>query len=134
MKTIFSLLLLFYCINFGFYFIGGTLGISSIQGKSLDYVQENSRLNQVVQNTSTSASFGSNNPFGNFSSGIQTLWNWGFGAVNFITGGPIMATLGRMPGIGSNIYFMYPIQAIIGIAQIMALIYLITGRGSDISQ
>lgn len=127
MRTAFSILLFFYCINFGLYFIGVAFGVNEIAAlNQIDFEAERASLVETANNTATTANFGASNPFGNFAQGIQVFWH----LMAALGGGAILNVL---TGIGLPDSFVLPLSVVVVIIVIFALIYLITGRGSELS-
>lgn len=127
MRTAFSLLLFFYCLNFGLYFIGSTFSIDSIIDlNQIDFETERENLRGVANETAEGANFGEANPFGNFSQGLDVFW----GLLGALGGGAILNVLGAL---GLPDAFIIPLQVIVIITVVFALIYIITGRASEFS-
>lgn len=128
MRTIFSFLLFFYCVNFGMFFIGYTLNMPSISGLSVDFSSQVSEYGGIVNTTKGDASFTSANPFGDFVTGTTTFFTL---LPKLLS--PVGVMLPLMQNIGLNSAFVLPLQVITSLLAVMAMIYLITGRGSDLS-
>jgi hypothetical protein len=121
-----NLLIFFYCINFGFYFVGHALQIPSILHLSnVNFATEATRYGTMANNTGTSVSFLSPfSVFGDFISGLNILWQ-------LVSGGMIVNTVQNLVGMPSEMVLF--VQVIVSLSQILAVLYMITGRGSEIS-
>lgn len=126
MAFVINALIFFYCVNFGFWFLGYTLEISSISGISaVDFEEEVTTYGGIANSTATTTAFGVENPFGNFAAGINTTWQIGS---RLLLGGAMLNVLGNL-GLGTA--FILPLQVIMIILFIVYIVYLITGRGSE---
>src|SRR5438105_8779965 len=121
MQTLISIWLLFYCLSFGFWFLGNTLGMSDIVQPSANFNVEQAKFYVAGNETKqTNATLIPGTIFGDILTGIKMFWT-------IFTAGAIVDMLS---GLGFNQYFILPIQVIIGFVQVLGLWYLVTGRGS----
>lgn len=128
---IINLLLFFYCISFGFWFLGGALGLQAIKDISINFNTEQARLGTIANSTGTQASFTAANPFGDFITGINIFWQ-------FISGGVIWHVLNQLMSNGgqstaASQAFIIPMQVVTTALTALGLWYIVTGRGTEIS-
>ena len=126
MRTILSLMIFMYCINFGFYFLGSTLQIPSIlQISQVNFSTEATKYAQLANSTATTTSFLSPlSVFGDFATGLNILWN-------LVSGGMIIHTVQSIVGMPSAMVLFT--QVLVSVAQILGVLYMISGRATDIS-
>lgn len=122
MRDIYQIVIAFYlfmlCINLGFYFVGGALGIPGISSYSTNFNTLNSTYNSQAQSYAQGGGFNTALIFGDFGKGITDF-------MSIISGKYVLDT---MTNIGMPDSLVLPMQVIVGFMAVVSLIYLVSGR------
>lgn len=120
----------YYCVSFGFWFLGNTLGMSDISGVSVNFNNEQTKYDIAANETATSsAALSPTTVFGDIATGLKIFWQ-------LFSGGVIVNMVGTLFGAAGGThgeYFTLPIEVIVAFVQILGAVYLITGRGDALS-